>query len=158
MDRRTMFARAFVATVATIAALTVTLAACGNDDAAPASNVPTINPDPLLTEQEAIEIAKDQHEELLESINFYGHSQVKIRTGSMLLRDLQELTGAELFTTDSPRLNRQIWAVQIGGNFGDHDVPYNIRNGYGIVGIDAANGDIWLRARYNREILVNPGE
>ena len=48
--------------------------------------------------------------------------------------------------------------MQIGGNFGDHDVAYNIRNGYGIVGIDAQNGDIWLRARYNREILINPGE
>ena len=54
------------------------------------------------------------------------------------------------------RLNRQMWAVQTGGNFGDHDVPYNIRNRYGIVGIDAENGDIWLRARYNREILINP--
>ena len=151
-----MFARVVFATIATVAALTVAMS-CGDDNAAPA-DVPTINPDPLLTEQEAIEIAKDQHEELLESINFYGHSQVKIRTGSMLMRDLQELTGTELFTEDSPRLNRQIWAVQIGGNFGDHDVAYNIRNGYGIVGIDAENGDIWLRARYNREILVNPGE
>ena len=151
-----MFARAVFASIATVAALTLAMS-CGDDAAAPA-DVPTINPDPLLTEQEAIEIAKDQHEELLESINFYGHSQVKIRTGSMLMRDLQELTGTELFTEDSPRLNRQIWAVQIGGNFGDHDVQYNIRNGYGIVGIDAQNGDIWLRARYNREILVNPGE
>ena len=151
-----MFARVVFASIATVAALTVAMS-CGDETAAPA-DVPTINPDPLLTEQEAIEIAKDQHEELLESINFYGHSQVKIRTGSMLMRDLQELTGTELFTEDSPRLNRQIWAVQIGGNFGDHDVAYNIRNGYGIVGIDAENGDIWLRARYNREILINPGE
>ena len=151
-----MFARVVFASIATVAALTVAMS-CGDETATPA-DVPTINPDPLLTEQEAIEIAKDQHEELLESINFYGHSQVKIRTGSMLMRDLQELTGTELFTEDSPRLNRQIWAVQIGGNFGDHDVPYNIRNGYGIVGIDAQNGDIWLRARYNREILINPGE
>ena len=151
-----MLARSLGLAIATVAALTVVVS-CGDDGTAPA-NVPTLNPDPPLTEQEAIEIAKEEHEDLLESINFYGHQQVKIRTGSMLMRDLQELTGTELFTVDSPRLNRQIWAVQIGGNFGDHDVPYNIRNGYGIVGIDAENGDIWLRARYNREVLVNPGE
>ena len=41
---------------------------------------------------------------------------------------------------------------------GDHDVPYDIRNGYGIGGIDAAHGDIRLHARYNREILINSGE
>ena len=152
-----MFVRPLGVAIATVAVLAVVMS-CGDDGTAPAADVPTLNPDPPLTEQEAIEIAKEEHEELLESINFYGHQQVKIRTGSMLMRDLQELTGTELFTEDSPRLNRQIWAVQIGGNFGDHDVPYDIRNGYGIVGIDAENGDIWLRARYNREILINPGE
>ena len=152
-----MFARPLGVAIATVAVSAVVMS-CGDDGTAPAADVPTLNPDPPLTEQEAIEIAKEEHEELLESINFYGHQQVKIRTGSMLMRDLQELTGTELFTEDSPRLDRQIWAVQIGGNFGEHDVPYDIRNGYGIVGIDAENGDIWLRARYNREILINPGE
>ena len=152
-----MFARPLGVAIATVAVLAVVMS-CGDDRTAPAADVPTLNPDPPLTEQEAIEIAKEEHEDLLESINFYGHQQVKIRTGSMLMRDLQELTGTELFTEDSPRLDRQIWAVQIGGNFGDHDVQYDIRNGYGIVGIDAENGDIWLRARYNREILINPGE
>ncbi len=151
-----MFVRPLGVAIATVAVLAVVMS-CGGDGTAPL-DVPTLNPDPPLTEQEAIEIAKEEHEDLLESINFYGHQQVKIRTGSMLMRDLQELTGTELFTEDSPRLDRQIWAVQIGGNFGEHDVPYDIRNGYGIVGIDAENGDIWLRARYNREILINPGE
>ena len=153
-----MFAR--IAPALSLAAATMILAAslsCGGTSGASAVE-PTLDPDPPVTEEEAIEIAKDQHEDLLETINFYGHDQVRIRTGSMLLRGLQELTGAELFTEGSPRLDRQIWAVQIGGNFGVHDDPYTIRNGYGIVGVDAQNGDIWLRARYNREILVNPGE
>ena len=48
--------------------------------------------------------------------------------------------------------------MQIGGNFGDHDVAYNIRNGYGIVGIDSQIGDIWLRSRFDAEIYVNTGE
>ena len=153
-----MFAR-FVPALSVAAAMFVAAAilACGEGGGASVVE-PTLDPDPPVTEEEAIEIAKDQHEDLLETINFYGHDQIRIRTGSMLLRGLQELTGAELFTEGSPRLDRQIWAVQIGGNFGDHDVPYTIRNGYGIVGVDAQNGDIWLRARYNREILVNPGE
>ena len=153
-----MFAR--IASALSLAAAVLVAAvvlACGEGGGASVVE-PTLDPDPPVTEEEAIEIAKDQHEDLLETINFYGHDQIRIRTGSMLLRGLQELTGAELFTEGSPRLDRQIWAIQIGGNFGEHDVPYTIRNGYGIVGVDAQNGDIWLRARYNREILVNPGE
>ena len=130
---------------------------CGEGGSAPA-NEPTLNPEPPISEQEAIEIAKEQHDDLLETINFYGHANVKIRTGSMLLRELQELTNTELFTEGSPRLDRQIWAVQIGGSFGEHDVPYNIRNGIAITAVDAENGDIWLRARYNAEILINPDE
>ena len=153
-----MFARFVPAlSVAAVMFVAAVVLACGEGGGASVVE-PTLDPDPPVTEEEAIEIAKDQHVDLLETINFYGHDQIRIRTGSMLLRGLQELTGAELFTEGSPRLDRQIWAVQIGGNFGDHDVPYTIRNGYGIVGVDAQNGDIWLRARYNREILVNPGE
>ena len=58
----------------------------------------------------------------------------------------------KLFTEGSPRPSRQIWAVTIGGNLGDHDVQYNIRDGCDIVGIDAQNGDIWLGARFDAEI------
>ena len=149
-----------IATFAIVAAmcLVASLACGGGGSESPAQPLPTLDPDPPFGEQQAIEVAKDQHSQLLDSINFYGHTQVRIRTGSMLLRELQQLTGTELFSEGSPRLNRQIWAVQIGGNFGDHDEPYTIEKGYGIVGIDAQNGDIWLRARYDNEILLNPGE
>ncbi len=34
--------------------------------------------------------------------------------------------------------------------------PYTVPYGYGIVDIDAVNGDIRLRARYDKEILVEP--
>ena len=74
----------------------------------------------------------------------------------MRLRRLQELTKSDLYTLDSPRMQRQIWAIQIGGKFDDDPNPYRVEFGYGIVGIDAINGDIWLRARYDKEILIEP--
>ena len=74
----------------------------------------------------------------------------------MRLRKLQELTKSDLYTPDSPRMQRQIWAIQIGGTFPNDPNPYRVDHGYGVVGIDAINGDIWLRARYDKEILVEP--
>ena len=71
----------------------------------------------------------------------------------MRLRKLQELTKSDLYTPDSPRMQRQIWAVQVGGTFPNDPSPYRVEFGYGI---DAINGDIWLRARYDDEVLVEP--
>ena len=69
----------------------------------------------------------------------------------MRLRKLQELTNSDLYTPDSPRMQRQIWAVQVGGKFDNDPNPYTVPYGYGIVGVDAINGDIHLRARYDEE-------
>ena len=74
----------------------------------------------------------------------------------MRLRKLQELTNSDLYTPDSPRMQRQIWAVQVGGKFDNDPNPYTVPYGYGIVGVDAINGDIHLRARYDEEVLVDP--
>lgn len=117
---------------------------------------PTIDPDPPITEDEAIEIAKAALFQIVQEIEFYGYEKMKVRVGAMSLRRLQELTESDLYTPDSPRMRRQIWAVQIGGTFDDDPNPYPVEFGYGIVGVDAENGDIWLRARYDREILVEP--
>lgn len=143
--------------VAKAALIAVTLAlvfsfACGGGDEA----VPTIDPDPPLTESAAIEIAKASLAEVIEDIEFAGYDRIRVRTGAMRLRRLQELTKSNLYTPDSPRMQRQIWAIQIGGKFDDDPDPYSVPYGYGIVGVDAINGDIWLRARYDTEILVVP--
>ena len=118
--------------------------------------LPTIDPDPPISESRAIDIAKASLSEVIEDIEFAGYDQIRIRVGSMRLRKLQELTDSDLYTPDSPRMQRQIWAVQVGGTFPDDPDPYRVQYGYGIVGIDAINGDIWLRARYDKEILVEP--
>ena len=126
--------------------------ACGESE----EPVPTIDPDPPITESQAIDIAKDSLTEVIEDIEFAGYDQIRIRVGSMRLRKLQELTKSDLYTPDSPRMQRQIWAVQVGGTFPNDPNPYIVEFGYGIVGIDATNGDIHLRARYDEEILVEP--
>ena len=112
--------------------------ACGKSE----EPVPTIDPDPPITEAQAIEIAKGSLAEVIEDIEFAGYEQIRIRVGSMRLRRLQELTKSDLYTLDSPRMQRQIWAVQIGGKFDDDPDPYIVPFGYGVVGVDAINGDI----------------
>ena len=126
--------------------------ACGEPKEPP----PTLDPDPPLTQAEAIDIAKASLAEVVEDIEFAGYDQIRVRVGNMRLSYLQELTDSELYSPDSPRMQRQIWAIQIGGTFPNDPNPYRVDHGYGIVGIDAVNGDIWLRARYDREILVEP--
>ena len=118
--------------------------------------VPTLDPDPPLSQAEAIEIAKASLSEVIEDIEFAGYDQIRIRVGNMRLSYLQELTKSDLYSPDSPRMQRQVWAVQVGGRFPDDPEPYRVPFGYGIVGVDAINGDIWLRARYDKEILVEP--
>ena len=123
----------------------------------PTEAVPTLDPDPPLSQAEAIEIAKASLAEVVEDIEFAGYDQIRIRVGNMRLSYLQELTESDLYSPDSPRMQRQIWAVQVGGTFPDDPEPYRSRPyGYGVVGVDAINGDIWLRARYDKEILVEP--
>ena len=136
-----------------VASLTITVFACSNE---PEEIPPTIDPDPPITESQAIDIAKASLDEVIQDIEFAGYDQIRIRVGSMRLRRLQELTKSDLYTPDSPRMQRQIWAVQVGGTFPNDPNPYRVEFGYGIVGIDAVNGDIHLRARYDDEILVEP--
>ena len=132
--------------------LALTVVACSD----PKEPVPTLDPDPPLTQAEAIEIAKASLAEVIEDIEFAGYEQVRIRVGNMRPSYLQELTESDLYSPDSPRMQRQIWAVQVGGRFPDDPEPYRVPFGYGVVGVDAINGDIWLRARYDKEILVEP--
>ena len=120
----------------------------------PEEPIPTLDPDPPITQAEAIEIAQASLAEVIEDIEFAGYEKIRIRVGNMRLRYLQELTDSELYSPDSPRMLRQIWAIQVGGTFPDDPNPYRVPHGYGIVGIDAINGDIWLRARYDAEVLV----
>ena len=122
----------------------------------PEEPIPTLDPDPPITQAEAIEIAQASLAEVIEDIEFAGYEKIRIRVGNMRLRYLQELTNSELYSPDSPRMLRQIWAIQVGGTFPDDPNPYRVPHGYGIVGIDVINGDIWLRARYDKEILVEP--
>lgn len=122
----------------------------------PEEPLPTINPDPPISESQAIDIAKASLAEVIEDIEFAGYDQIRIRVGSMRLRKLQELTKSDLYTPDSPRMQQQIWAVQVGGTFPNDTAPYRVPHGYGIVGIDAINGDIHLRARYDDEVLIEP--
>lgn len=126
--------------------------ACGETEDPP----PTLDPDPPLSQAEAIEIAKASLAEVIEDIEFAGYEQIRVRVGNMRLSYLQELTNSDLYSPDSPRMQRQIWAIQIGGTFPDDPEPYRVDHGYGVVGVDAINGDIWLRARYDWEILVEP--
>ena len=126
--------------------------ACGERE----EPVATIDPNPPVSESEAIDIAKASLVEVMDDIEFAGYDQIRVRVGSMRLRRLQELTKSDLYTPDSPRMQRQIWAVQIGGTFPNDPLPYRVPFGYGIVGVDAVNGDIHLRARYDEEILVEP--
>ena len=130
---------------------TIALAiACGE----PEEVAPTFDLNPPITQADAIAIAKESLAEVIEDIEFAGYEQIRIRVGHMRLRYLQELTNSELYSPDSPRMLRQIWAIQVGGTFPDDPNPYRVPHGYGIVGIDAINGDIWLRARYDAEVLV----
>ena len=147
VDKRVLIQRWAILVVAVVFVI-----ACGE----PEEPVPTIDPDPPITEAQAIEIAKGSLAEVIEDIEFAGYDQIRIRVGSMRLRKLQELTKSDLYTPDSPRMQRQIWAVQVGGTFSDDLDPYRVPYGYGIVGIDAINGDIHLRARYDAEVLVEP--
>ena len=147
VDKRVLIQRWAILVIA----LAFTLA-CGE----PEEPVPTIDPDPPISEAQAIDIAKASLAEVIEDIEFAGYEQIRIRVGSMRLRRLQELTNSDLYTPDSPRMQRQIWAVQVGGTFPDDLDPYRVPYGYGIVGIDAINGDIHLRARYDAEVLVEP--
>ena len=133
-------------------ALLLAVVACSD----PKEPIPTLDPDPPLTQAEAIEIAKASLAEVIEDIEFAGYDQIRIRVGNMRLSYLQELTESDLYSPDSPRMQRQIWAVQVGGRFPDDPEPYRVPFGYGVVGVDAINGDIWLRARYDMEILVEP--
>ncbi len=133
-------------------ALALTIVACSES----AEPIPTLDPDPPLSESNAIEIAKASLAEVIEDIEFAGYDQIRIRVGRMRLSYLQELTKSDLYSPDSPRMQRQIWAIQVGGTFPDDPEPYRVPFGYGVVGVDAINGDIWLRARYDKEILVEP--
>ena len=135
-----------------LAMLWFAVAACSDPKEPP----PTLDPNPPLSQAEAIDIAKASLAEVVEDIEFAGYDQIRVRVGNMRLSYLQDLTNSELYSPDSPRMQRQIWAVQIGGTFPNDPNPYRVDHGYGIVGIDAVNGDIWLRARYDREILVEP--
>ena len=142
-----------------IVAIITTSCNSGNTENKP---VATLDPDPPISETKAIEIAREQLESILNEIEASEYGDARIRIGSMRLRQLQELTKSDLYSDDSPRLERQIWAVQIDADWSrqiDVDLsrdpePYSIPYGYGIVGIDAQNGDIWLRARYDHEILT----
>ena len=138
--------------ITAIIVLCFVLFACGE----PEDPVPTIDPNPPITEAQAIDIAKASLDEVIQDIEFAGYDQIRIRVGIMRLRKLQELTKSDLYTPDSPRMQRQIWAVQVGGKFDTDPNPYTVPFGYGIVGIDATNGDIHLRARYDDEVLVEP--
>ena len=120
----------------------------------PKEPIPTLDHSPPITETEAVDIAKASLTEVIEDIEFAGYEKIRIRVGTMRLRKLQELTKSDLYTPDSPRMQRQIWAVQVGGKFDDDPDPYRVPYGYGVVGVDAINGDIWLRARYDAEVLV----
>ena len=131
-------------------ATTALVIACSEPDEV----VPTFDLDPPITQADAIDIAKESLAEVIEDIEFAGYEQVRIRVGHMRLRYLQELTKSDLYSPDSPRMLRQIWAIQVGGTFPDDPDPYRVPFGYGIVGIDALNGDIWLRARYDAEVLL----
>ncbi len=137
---------------ALLLSMSIAVVACGDPEEA----VPTLDPDPPLSQAEAIEIAKASLAEVIEDIQFAGYDQIRIRVGNMRLSYLQELTESDLYSPDSPRMQRQIWAVQVGGRFPDDPEPYRVPFGYGVVGVDAINGDIWLRARYDKEILVEP--
>ena len=147
VDKRVLIQRWAILVIAVVFVI-----ACGE----PEEPVPTIDLDPPITEAQAIEIAKGSLAEVIEDIEFAGYDQIRIRVGSMRLRKLQELTKSDLYTPDSPRMQRQIWAVQVGGTFPDDPTPYRVDHGYGVVGIDAINGDIHLRARYDAEVLVEP--
>ena len=146
-DKRAAIIRSLAPLIAIIFAIACTQ---------PEQPLPTIDPEPPITEARAIDIAKGSLTEIIEDIEFAGYEQIRIRVGSMRLRKLQELTKSDLYTPDSPRMQRQIWAVQIGGKFDNDPDPYIVPYGYGIVGIDAINGDIHLRARYDAEVLVEP--
>lgn len=135
-------------------AVSLLLIACAIACNEPEDPLPTIDPNPPISEAEAIDIAKTSLVEVIEDIEFAGYDQIRVRVGTMRLRRLQELTNSDLYTPDSPRMQRQIWAVQVGGKFDTDPSPYRVPYGYGIVGIDAINGDIWLRARYDAEVLV----
>lgn len=129
--------------------------ACGESSPPP----PTLNPDLAnlpITQSRAIEIAKSSLSEVIEDIEFAGYEDIRVRVGNMRLSYLQELTNSDLYSPDSPRMQRQIWAIQIGGTFPTDPRPYAVPYGYGIVGVDVINGDIHLRARYDQEILVEP--
>lgn len=132
--------------------LTLALSCTASDKPVP----PTLTLDPPLKQSEAIDIAKASLNAVIEDIEFAGYEQIRVRVGVMRLSKLQELTKSELYSPDSPRMQRQIWAVQIGGTFPDDANPYRVDHGYGVVGVDAINGDIHLRARYDQEILVEP--
>lgn len=137
-----------------IVAIITTSCNIGNTENRP---VATLDPDPPISESKAMEIAREQLESILNEIEASEYGDARIRIGSMSLRKLQELTQSDLYSDDSPRLERQIWAVQIDADWprDTRDTrPYSIPYGYGIVGIDAENGDIWLRARYDHEILT----
>ena len=136
-----------------IVTISFTALACTNT---PEDIPPTFDPEPPISESQAIDIAKASLDEVIQDIEFAGYDQIRVRTGMMRLRRLQELTQSDLYTPDSPRMQRQIWAIQIGGKFDTDPLPYTVPFGYGIVGIDAVNGDIHLRARYDKEILVEP--
>ncbi len=133
----------------------IAVALVGCDDSAATRVWPTPVPNPMISESEAIDIGKAQLAAILREIDAAGYENARIRVGAMRLGRLQELTESDIYSDDSPRLNRQIWAVQIGGAFPGDVRAYDITYGYGIVGIDAENGDIWLRARYDHEILVD---
>ena len=139
-----------------VLALLILLVAFAASCSEPEELIPTLDPDPPITQAEAIEIAQASLAEVIEDIEFAGYEKIRIRVGNMRLRYLQELTDSELYSPDSPRMLRQIWAIQVGGTFPDDPNPYRVPHGYGIVGIDVINGDIWLRARYDKEVLVEP--
>ena len=142
---------AILLTASLLVAAIITTSCSDNTENRPVS---TLDPDPPISETKAIEIAREQLESILNEIEASEYGDARIRIGSMRLRRLQELTQSDLYSDDSPRLERQIWAVQIDADWSRNPKPYSIPYGYGVVGIDAENGDIWLRARYDHEILT----
>lgn len=140
--------------ISILVVLTLSSVISCSGDSAGQSPQPTIDPEPPISESQAIKIAREQLESVLDEIDAYGYGDARIRIGQMRLRKLQDLTESDLYSEESPRLDRQIWAVQIDAAWEHADIPYAIPFGYGVVGIDAINGDIWLRGRFDREILV----
>ena len=111
---------------------------------------------PLISEEEAIGLAQNRFQSFIDRQIAQGRVSAVVTVRPMRLRTLQDLMNSAVYGPTSRLLDREIWAVQIGGNFPGR--PETGDNPVAVIGIDTQDGATLIRGTFDQEILPLAGQ